>query len=455
MANEFRTYRTSRSVFGPIVLIGIGVLLLLATQHVVSFARIGYWFSKYWPLLLILAGVVRLIEFIWAKQSDRPAPRFGGGGIALVILLIIFGYGVTSAHRFGQQLNWDDNDMDMNGPWADAFRGDPHEYDLREDLPLTGDSVDFHADRADITVSPSSDDKVHVMSHLTVYSHSQIDADRLKDKFNISATPNGAGTTITAGAVENGKASIEVQVPANAKLDLSNGRGDISVRDRKAGVTIGTQRGDVTGENIEGPLTIHSGGRTTLTLHQVQGDVSVQGKFNDITATDLTGAISFDGDFYGELRLEKVAKGVHFHSSRTEMEFAKIDGEMNMTPDQLQVTSVEGPVRVVTRSKDLHLQQVKGDVDVEDENASIEVQPASPVGNVRVQNKRGSIDFVAPENANFTLQARADNGEINSDIGIDVHSSDHGDSSASGTVGKGGNKVILTADRGSINLKKQ
>jgi hypothetical protein len=98
---------------------------------------------------------------------------------------------------------------------------------------------------------------------------------------------------------------------------------------------------------------------------------------------------------------------------------------------------------------------VKGDVDLEDENASIEVQPASPVGNVRVQNKRGSIDFVAPEDGSFTLQARADNGEINSDIGIDVQSNDHGDSSANGTVGKGGNKVILTADKGSINLRKQ
>lgn len=451
-----RDYRGGRSVFGPILLIGIGVLLLLAMQHVISLSRIGYWFARYWPVLLIAAGVIRLFEFLWAKQSDRPAPRFGGGSIALVILLIIFGYGITSAHHFSQEINWNNGDVDMDGPWADAFRGDPHEFDLRQDLPMNGNSLDFHANRADITVAPSPDDKVHVLTHLTVYSHSESDADSIRNKFKVDAAANAAGTVITMGALENGKASFTIQVPEKATLDLTNERGDITVRDRKAAVTINTQRGDVIAEDIGGMLTVHSGGRSSVTAHQVQGDVSVQGKFGDIIASDLTGAISLEGDFYGEVRFSKIAKGVHFHSARTEMEFGKIEGEMNMTTGELQATSVAGPVRVVTRSKDLHLQQVSGDVDLEDENASIELQPQMPLGAIRVQNKRGSIEFVAPDNSNFVLQARADGGEISSDLpGVEAQSTDHGDSTASGTVGKGGSRIILTADKGSINLRKQ
>lgn len=456
MAREYRTYRTGRSIFGPILLIGIGVLFLLATQHVLSFPRLGYLFSRYWPALLILAGVVRLFEFIWARQSDRPTPRFGGGGIALVILLIIFGYAVTSAHRFGRDINWDSGDMDMNGPWADTFRGEPHEYDLRQDVPMEGNNLSFHADRADITVVPSSDDKAHVLTHLTVYSHSQEEADSAKGKFSLNATPGAAGTSVNAGNMENAKLSFEVQVPDRAALDLANGRGDITVRDRKGAVTIATQRGDVTVENIAGALTIHSSGsKTSVTAHQVSGDVLLQGKYEDVTATDLASSLSLDGDFYGDVRLKKVAKGVRFHSSRTDMEFAKLDGDFDMSRGDLQVTSVAGPVRVNTSEKSLNLQKVSGDVDLTDQNASIELQPELPIGNIRVQNKRGSIDFVVPEGANFTLQARADSGEINSDIGIEAQSDDHGNSSASGTVGKGGNRVILTADKGSINLRKQ
>ena len=41
---------------GPVVLIGLGVLLLLDTLDLVSFERI----SKYWPLLLIAAGAYLL-----------------------------------------------------------------------------------------------------------------------------------------------------------------------------------------------------------------------------------------------------------------------------------------------------------------------------------------------------------------------------------------------------------
>ncbi len=443
-----------KSIVGPVILIGIGVFMLLGTMHMIHWPDMGIWFARYWPVLLIVWGVIRLVEFMLAKQAGTAPPRWGGGSIALIILLVILGTAATSAHR-NFNFHGMNDDMEMNGPWAEMFHGDPHEYDARQDFPFTGKEVSFRADRAEITVSPSPDDQIHVLSHLTVYAHSQGEADSQKEKFNIKAAPNGAVTTITAGNLDSGKSSFEVQVPASAVLELSNTRGDINLRDRKAGVTVNTQKSDVTAENIDGNLTIHSGGRSSLTAHQVQGDVSVQGKFQDITATDLTGAITLDGDFFGDLRLQKVAKGVHFHSARTELELAKVEGELNMSTGDLQATSVAGPVRVITRAKDIHLERVSGDVDLEDQNASVELHPESPMGDVRVQNTRGSIDFVSPESANFVLQARADNGEITSDIDVPVQSDSHGDSTANGTVGKGGKRVTLSADRGSITLRKQ
>ena len=125
-----------------------------------------------------------------------------------------------------------------------------------------------------------------------------------------------------------------------------------------------------------------------------------------------------------------------------------------MSSGDLQMTSIGGPVRVITRAKDVHLQRVSGDIDVENQNGSVEIEPESPVGNVRVQNSRGSIEFAAPANSGFVLQARADRGEISSDLDVQVKE-ERDNHSAEGTVGKGGNRVVLTADRGSINLRRQ
>ena len=129
-------YRGQRSIFGPIVLIGLGVLMLLAAMHKLNAPSLGMWFARYWPALLILWGVVRLVEFFLAQRADRPAPRFGGGAIVLLIFVVLIGSAATATRK-----NWHfgpDNAGEWNPDFAEMFQGEPHEYDIRKDMPFTG-----------------------------------------------------------------------------------------------------------------------------------------------------------------------------------------------------------------------------------------------------------------------------------------------------------------------------
>ena len=47
MSNENAYYRR-RSLFGPLLLVGIGVLFLLRNIGIIP--HLGWWFSRYWPL---------------------------------------------------------------------------------------------------------------------------------------------------------------------------------------------------------------------------------------------------------------------------------------------------------------------------------------------------------------------------------------------------------------------
>ena len=69
--------RQPRSFAGPVVLIVLGVFFLLRSLGLIPWYNWGRMFAHYWPLLLILWGVVKLIEY---QQANRAGIRPRGLG---------------------------------------------------------------------------------------------------------------------------------------------------------------------------------------------------------------------------------------------------------------------------------------------------------------------------------------------------------------------------------------
>src|SRR5579872_6219907 len=88
-----------RSLSGPIVLILIGVFFLLGTMHVLNPKMLWLAFAHYWPLLLILWGIIKLIEYYVALHGGYEARGIGAGGILFIIFLLIAGLSASAASR--------------------------------------------------------------------------------------------------------------------------------------------------------------------------------------------------------------------------------------------------------------------------------------------------------------------------------------------------------------------
>src|SRR5262249_452473 len=88
--------RRHRSLFGPVVLIGLGIVFLLVNMGVFHWHLVGIAFAKYWPLFIILWGIVKLFEHMQARKHGLPPPGIGAGGVFLLLLLMFFG-GIASA----------------------------------------------------------------------------------------------------------------------------------------------------------------------------------------------------------------------------------------------------------------------------------------------------------------------------------------------------------------------
>src|SRR5580704_3836438 len=94
--------RYRRSLSGPIVLIAIGTVFLLGTMGVLDWHNLGHWFAHYWPVLLIISGIVKLVEYQQAQKQGTRASGISAGGVFLILIIIVVGLIATQASRF----NW-------------------------------------------------------------------------------------------------------------------------------------------------------------------------------------------------------------------------------------------------------------------------------------------------------------------------------------------------------------
>jgi DUF4097 and DUF4098 domain-containing protein YvlB len=98
---------------------------------------------------------------------------------------------------------------------------------------------------------------------------------------------------------------------------------------------------------------------------------------------------------------------------------------------------------------------VSGDVKVEDSNGSVEVHAGKlPLGSMQIDNSKGDIQVVLPAQAAFSLQARTRDGDIATDFNQITVSSNNGQSTASGSVGRGSSRLDINNEYGSIEIRK-
>jgi hypothetical protein len=96
--------RGRHSIFGGLVLVLIGTLFLI--QNFYPVFELWNAFLRWWPLLLILLGVARLIDYLLEHRApDAPAPRVASGGdIFLIVAVVALVALVAGVHKVGQRL---------------------------------------------------------------------------------------------------------------------------------------------------------------------------------------------------------------------------------------------------------------------------------------------------------------------------------------------------------------
>jgi hypothetical protein len=174
---------------------------------------------------------------------------------------------------------------------------------------------------------------------------------------------------------------------------------------------------------------------------------------NEVSVSDVKGSAQLDGEFQESVKLGRITKIVGFKSSRTDLEFSRLDGELDLDSDDLHADQIIGPVHLTTRSKQIHLDQVSGDVRLQNDNGGIELSMRS-LGNVQIDSRSGDVQLNVPEKAGFRMDARTRDGEIQSDFPeLKIDSGDH-ETTAIGTVGNGSSHIVINNQHDGIEIRR-
>lgn len=459
MSNAYATQPESRpprrSISGPVVLILLGVFFLLGNLHVIPWSRLGLYFARFWPALLILGGLIKLVEYFVAERQGRRAARIGAGSVFLVIVLIIAGLMASAARR----VRWNELDPDWNvqGGIFEGIVGQPYTFrqQLQQEFPA-GAVLRVSSDRGSVTVHTWNENRIQVLVNKRLRAQSQEDADSADNATRAQLTINGTDCVLNANTHGSGPRAVEsdldITVPANAVLDIATRRGDVNIKDRNGNVTVSNSWGSVNLENIKGDATLRIR-RGDIRIARVTGDVNVDGEANSINVSEVA-SVRLNGGATDGLVLGKIEKSVEYQSSRTSLKFGKLEGELSIQGSNLNGNDLAGPLHLATRSKDIHLRGITGTVDVENTNGEIEVRLSKlPLNNVQIRNRKGDIRLLLPARSAFQIDARTRHGDISTDYNLNPRNQG-GEGTVNGTVGGGGPRIEIDNDFGDVNVKK-
>lgn len=438
-----------RSVFGGVLLLLMG-LIFLAQNFRGDFGFLEL-FWRWWPLLLILWGMAKLLDRLAAQHTGEGPPRtITGGEIFLAGVLILLGLGVGAAYHV------------RNGPYAPIEFPGLNEYSFSQDVAVksvpANSRISIRTQRGDVVVRAEDAAAIQVLVKTRARGWNENQARRLSEEVSVAIAPDGDGYEIRPqGEGNRVSVDLEVHVPRQASIVARTGRGDVQVTGIVNNVSASSGRGDVEIRDAGGDVDVDVR-HGDVKITGAKGDVKLAGSGRDVDISSVAGSASVDGEFYDPIRLEKIAKGVHYLSQRTDLTVTQVAGRVELTAGGLEITDAPGNLNLKTREKDITAENLGGRVRIENRNGNISLRFAQPPKeDVEVVDQSAGITLTLPAKSSFEIHAEARSGDIDSDFdepSVTKISDDHGNSRLDGKVGARGPQIHLKTTYGSISIRK-
>jgi DUF4097 and DUF4098 domain-containing protein YvlB len=445
------------SLFAPLLLIGLGVLFL--ARNIYPDLRLLDYLAKFWPLLLILWGSLRILEILFWAGSKQPLPARGvsAGEWMLVLLLCFFGATLHAVRGFS---GWFPGSIEPFG--LDMF-GESYDYPANGERSSTKTPrvviESFRGNARIIGVdSGSGSGSVKVTGHKTIRSIDQDDADRANREAPLELEGD-SGTVIIrtnqnrASGLRRVTEDMEITVPKGASIEAHGRNGDFDIHDVDGTVEITSERAEVRLEDLGGAARLDLTSSGMVRAVNVKGSLDLKGSGADIDLEGIAGPVTINGAYLGNVEFHNLGGSIHVTGPQTEFSAEKVPGDVRMPLRNFNASNLVGPVHVQTRLRDVQISDFTNSLDVSVDNGDIELRPAPPLARMDVHTRSGNITLALPKDAKFAFTASTGIGTIVNEFGPPL-AVEESRRSATLHGSNGGPVMTVRTERGQITVRE-
>jgi hypothetical protein len=393
------------SLLGALLWLALGILFLLQNFGI---GPDVWWFAgRYWPLLLILLGLGKVLDYFLKKDSVS----IRVGEIIGIIFLLLIGSALTKISdtpfaRIFKELPIRIGDSSVRpGQWIGESHSFSEEVSASLERPLP---IVIENSYGSVSIAPGSDREVRVRLKKTVYA----DEPRARDiaaeiRLEARAERRGEPQSAPTPEAEPGKKSdpeyfvvqtnreslasknylfntdLEVIVPKNSQVQIRNTYGDVratgingkldinakhrslEVRDCTGEFTITTQYAESRLVNLVGNIDLDSRSRGGVYIENIKGDVNVSNHYSPLEIFGVDGKVQLTNT-EGSVRLDKITKPVVIDSRGSQVQVQNLQDSLkiNASHKNVDVSDVSSDVVIESRYATISLKRIKGSVSI-------------------------------------------------------------------------------------------
>ena len=439
-----------RSILSGLLLICLGVLFLLFRFH--PELGLGHLIWRFWPVVIIVWGLAKLVDHLAARRTGERTTVLSGGEAAILILFIF----CLAAIGFADWLR-NRSDLDIN------FHPFAQKYSQSEALPAKkvapGAHISIETHRGSISIHAGDGNELRVTVNKSASDSNEAAADERMAAAKTVIEQTSDGFSVHSihqedweGRVE---ADLDVELPKQASVTADSGRGEITVAGISGAVEASTRNGNIeihdAGSDVTATLQ-----KGNLQISDVAGSVRVNGRGSEIDVSDVSGDATFDGEFFGPVRVRNVAKTTHYLSQRSDLTLVHMTGRMELGSD-LEISDVAGMTKLETHDKDIEIENVAGPLTIADSHGDIRVRYSRPPsGDISISDESGHVDLTLPAKSSFEISAVSRSGAVDSefqDPSLQLVN-DENTGKLNGKFGSRGPQITIDTSYGTISLHK-
>jgi DUF4097 and DUF4098 domain-containing protein YvlB len=427
------------SLLGALFWTIIGLLFLLHNFGIVP----DLWSiaSRYWPVLLILLGLGKILEYFLKK--DAVSIRIGE--IIGIIFLLLIGTAVTRISESSLARMFREIPIPMGGTSMrpGQWIGESHTYSEEVVYPLDPPlPLWIENSYGDVLVSPGSDREVRVRLRKRIYAD-EARAKSIAAEIHLQGgvenqAPQAGEAKAEAEPAKKGESrffavrtnrdslisrnyrfntDLELLVPKNSQVQVRNSYGEVRAAEINGKIDLSTthrtlELRNCTGEfnvsnrygecrlaDLKGNLTVD--GRGSVSIQDIKGDVAVKNEYSPLEIRNVDGMLTVTIT-ESDLTIERVTKPLVIIAHGTQVRVADLQDSLKISANHgnVDISQVASRVNIDSRYTTLSLKEIKGDVEINSSSDNISVDDVGghftlmgKGSGIRANGVRGPLDI--------------------------------------------------------------